>query len=305
MYARGAILRLELPSRIQNNFDINLSGQPFRFRVEWVFDHYPSRHKILTPDFFSSIQTWSVFYLGITFQLETVRWGHQNDNPLDATKGITKFRNTILSRVARVLGYQSDDEMLRALSPGELDSLLSPWFFEVVLFYFDPEVDRDMLENFETFCICEHFLKSTILGLTVEEWLSFRNIKKPWDVNRVLNSCQKQLPNGFVQNPLTKQRVDALIANTPSQAADLKLEKYLAYQRGEIPEALESPNQIDAIWRTTQWTPLSEDKEQLLHQYEECFIDITRYRDQDFPLQLPHILREATDFELKRRANGT
>lgn len=162
-----------------------------------------------------------------------------------------------------------------------------------------------MLENFETFCICEHFLKGTILGLTVGEWLSFRNIKKPWDVNRVLNSCQKQLPNGFVQNPLTKQRVDALIANTPSQAADLKLEKYLAYQRGEIPEALESPNQIDAIWRTTQRTPLSEDKEQLLHQYEECFIDITRYRDQDFPLQLPHILREATDFELKRRANGT
>lgn len=117
---------------------------------------------------------------------------------LEATKGITKFRNTILSRVARVLGYQSDDEMLRALLPGELDSLLFPWFFEVVLFYFDPEVDRDMLENLETFCICEHFLKVTILGLTVEAWLSFRNIKKPWDVNRVLNSCRKQLPNGFV-----------------------------------------------------------------------------------------------------------
>lgn len=37
---------------------------------------------------------------------------------------------------------------------------------------------------------------------------------------------------------LTKQRVDALIANTPSQAADLTLEKYLAYQRVEIPKAL-------------------------------------------------------------------
>lgn len=67
-----------------------------------------------------------MFYLGITFQLETVRWGQQNDNPLEATKGITKFRNTILSRVAWVLGYQSDDEMLRALPPGELYSLLSP-----------------------------------------------------------------------------------------------------------------------------------------------------------------------------------